>query len=59
PSLIVVLTVSALKLLGVTNSVMVFIVPVAIAAGVAYAVRAGRKAREARSERPAQLEAAR
>ena len=41
PALIVVLSVSALKLLGVPNSVMVFIVPVAVAAGVVYAVRAG------------------
>jgi hypothetical protein len=59
PSLIVVLSISALKLLGVSNGVMIFVVPVAIAAGVAYAIRAGKQARIAQSQRPAALEPAR
>lgn len=58
PALIVVLTISALKLLGVSNGIMVFIVPIGIAAGVAYAVRAAKKAREVRSERPVELKQA-
>jgi uncharacterized membrane protein YfcA len=56
PSLIVVLTISALKLLGVSNGTMIFIIPVAVGAGVFYAVRASRKAREVQSHRPAELE---
>jgi uncharacterized protein len=59
PSLIVVLSISALKLLGVSNAIMVFVIPLAIAAGVAYAVRAGKRARAAQSDRPAALEPAR
>jgi len=43
PSLIVVLSGSALKLLGVGNGPMLVFVPVAIALGVAYALRAGRR----------------
>jgi uncharacterized protein len=45
PALIVVLAVSALKLLGVGNAVMLVIAPVAIALGTIYAVRASRAAR--------------
>jgi uncharacterized protein len=45
PALIVVLGVSALKLLGVGNGPMLVITPLAVALGVAYAVRAGRSAR--------------
>jgi uncharacterized protein len=59
PSLIVVLSISALKLLGVSNAIMVFVIPIAIAAGVVYAVRAGKRARAAQSDRPAALEPAR
>jgi uncharacterized membrane protein YfcA len=45
PALIVVLGVSALKLLGASNGSMLVIAPLAVALGVAYAVRAGRAAR--------------
>jgi uncharacterized membrane protein YfcA len=45
PALIVVLGVSALKLLGMSNAAMLVIAPVAVALGVFYAVRAGRAAR--------------
>jgi uncharacterized membrane protein YfcA len=45
PALIVVLTVSSLKLLGVGNGPMTVIVPVAAALGVAFAVRTGRRIR--------------
>jgi uncharacterized protein len=45
PALIVVLGVSALKLLGVSNAAMLVIAPVAVALGTIYAVRAGRAAR--------------
>jgi hypothetical protein len=45
PALIVVLAVSALKLLGVSNAAMLVIAPVAVALGTIYAVRAGRAAR--------------
>jgi uncharacterized membrane protein YfcA len=40
PALIVVLGVSALKLLGVSNTLMLVIAPVAVAVGVLYALRA-------------------
>jgi uncharacterized protein len=40
PALIVVLGVSALKLLGVSNTLMLVIAPVSVALGVVYAVRA-------------------
>ncbi len=43
PSLIVVLSASALKLLGVGNGPMLVFVPVSVALGVAYALRAGRR----------------
>jgi uncharacterized protein len=59
PALIVVLSVSALKLLGVSNSVMIFVVPAAIAIGVTYAVRAGKRAREEQNQRAAELQPAR
>lgn len=45
PALLVVLSTSALKLLGVGNSAMLFVLPIAIALGVAYAIRTGRRAR--------------
>ena len=45
PALIVVLTVSSLKLLGVGNGPMTVIVPLAAALGVAFAVRTGRRLR--------------
>jgi uncharacterized membrane protein YfcA len=45
PALIVVLAVSALKLLGVSNAAMLVIAPAAVALGTIYAVRAGRAAR--------------
>jgi len=45
PALIVVLTVSSLKLLGVGNGPMTVIVPLAAALGVAFAVRTGRRIR--------------
>jgi uncharacterized membrane protein YfcA len=45
PSLIVVLTISSLKLLGVGNGPMTVIVPLATALGIAFAVRTGRRLR--------------
>lgn len=45
PALIVVLAVSSLKLLGVSNEIMLVVVPVSIGVAIAYAVRAGRAAR--------------
>jgi uncharacterized membrane protein YfcA len=54
PSLIVVLSASALKLLGVGNAFMLVFLPVAAALGVTYAVRTGRRARA----RAAQMSAA-
>jgi len=45
PSLIVVLSISSLKLLGVGNGPMTVIVPLAAALGVAFAVRTGRRLR--------------
>jgi uncharacterized membrane protein YfcA len=56
PALIVVLGVSALKLLGVSNAAMLVIAPIAVALGVFYAVRAGRAERPANAAPP--LEAA-
>jgi uncharacterized membrane protein YfcA len=54
PSLIVVLSASALKLLGVGNAFMLVFLPLAAALGVTYAVRTGRRARA----RAAQMAAA-
>lgn len=53
PALIVVLGVSALKLLGVSNGIMLVVAPAAIGLGVLYAVRASRPAREERALEPA------
>jgi uncharacterized membrane protein YfcA len=47
PSLIVVLVVSGLKLVGVSNTVLAFIAPTAIALGVTYAIVATRRAKAA------------
>jgi uncharacterized protein len=48
PSLVVVLLVSALKLLGAPGRVLAFAAPVALTAGVGYALWAARRARAAR-----------
>jgi uncharacterized membrane protein YfcA len=45
PALIVVLFVSAAKLLGTPNQVLLVLVPAVVAAGVIYAVRAARRAK--------------
>lgn len=63
PALIVVLLVSALKLLGVPNTAMLFITPAAILAGVVYAIRTHRRERlaayvQAQNAPPVRLEAA-
>jgi uncharacterized membrane protein YfcA len=50
PSLIVVLSASALKLLGVGNGFMLVFLPVTVALGVAYAVRTGRRVRARTAE---------
>jgi uncharacterized membrane protein YfcA len=50
PSLIVVLSASALKLLGVGNGFMLVFLPVTAILGVAYAVRAGRRVRARAAE---------
>jgi len=47
PSLIVVLVVSGLKLVGVSNTALAFIAPTAIALGTAYAIVATRRAKAA------------
>ena len=44
PALIVVLFVSAAKLLGASNQILLVLVPAVVAAGVTYAVRAARRA---------------
>jgi uncharacterized protein len=49
PSLIVVLTLSGLKLVGVSNKVLGFVVPVAVAGGVSYVLLAWRRARQNRA----------
>jgi uncharacterized membrane protein YfcA len=51
PSLCVVLLLSGLKLIGVSNLAVALIMPVAIGIGVAYAVRASREARRERVRR--------
>jgi hypothetical protein len=54
-SLVVVLLVSGLKLVGMTNLTLAFVAPVAVLLGVTYAIIAGRRAKKARralSERP-------
>ena len=48
PGLIVVLTLSGLKLVGVPNKMLGFVVPIAIAAGASYALWAWRQARRNR-----------
>ena len=48
PALIVVLTLSGLKLVGVSNKVLGFVVPLALAGGISYALWAWRHARRNR-----------
>jgi len=50
PALIVVLFISALKLLGVSNSIMMVILPIAVVIGTAYAVRVTRQLRAERAQ---------
>ena len=49
PALIVVLALSGLKLVGVSNKVLGVVVPIAIAGGVGYALLAWRRARRLRA----------
>jgi len=55
PALIVVLFMSALKLLGTTNSIMLVIMPIAVTIGVAYAVRVARQLRAQAAQAAQQL----
>lgn len=50
PSLVVVLLVSALKLLGAPGTVLAFAAPIALTGGVGYALWAARRARAARQQ---------
>jgi uncharacterized protein len=58
PALIVVLFVSAAKLLGTPNQVLLVLVPAVVAAGVIYAVRAARMAKASFNSEPSQHEPA-
>lgn len=58
PALIVVLFVSAAKLLGTPNQILLVLVPAVVAAGVIYAVRAARAARRQSHLEPSQPERA-
>ena len=47
PALIVVLTVSGTKLVGVSNNILAWVVPIAVASGIGYALWAWNRARQA------------
>jgi len=55
PALIVVLLLSALKLLGVDNATVLVLMPVLALAGVVYAIRTGRRIRARSNQREQQL----
>jgi uncharacterized protein len=53
PALIVVLTVSGMKLVGVSNNILAWVVPIAVASGIGYALWAWNRARQVLAARAA------